>query len=88
MSIKDIVKDNKVRFMFYCKGELWYEVIVPAVHGFAEDTLEKSVFQFPVPIEDCGDGQFNAEDKAIMFMRYIRKYKEDSEALGEWNKAL
>jgi hypothetical protein len=30
-------------------------------------------FQFTVPIEDCGDGAFLVEDKAMMFMRYIRK---------------
>ena len=29
-------------------------------------------FMFPVPFEDMGDGQFNATDKAITFMRYIR----------------
>lgn len=32
---------------------------------------------FPVPIEDIGDATFLAEDKAILFMRYIRKYIEE-----------
>jgi len=36
--------------------------------------------QFTVPVEDCGDGQFNAEDKAIYFMRYIRQFLADTEA--------
>ena len=27
-----------------------------------------------MPISDCGDGTFLAEDKAILFMRYIRKH--------------
>ena len=30
--------------------------------------------QLAVPIEDTGDGVFNAEDKAMLFMRYIRKH--------------
>jgi hypothetical protein len=61
LSIKDIVKDGKkVHFMFYRQKELWYKT---------EDG-----FEFPVPIEDAGDGIFLDEDKAMLFMRYIRKH--------------
>jgi len=61
MNIKDMVKDGKkVHFQFYRQNELWYKT----------DTG----FEFPVPIDDCGDGIFLAEDKAILFMRYIRKH--------------
>lgn len=62
-SIKDLVKENRVNFRFYRKGELWYETVNPK-------------FAFPVPIDDTGDGTFLAEDKAIIFMRYIRKQIE------------
>lgn len=31
-------------------------------------------FEFPVPIDDMGDATFNATDKAMFFMRYIRKH--------------
>jgi hypothetical protein len=62
--LKDMVKDNKrVKFEYYRKKELWYS----AENGFL----------FPVPIEDTGDGTFKAEDKAMMFMRYIRKHLEN-----------
>lgn len=61
LSIKDMIKDGKkVYFMFYRKGELWYKT---------EDN-----FEFPVPVDDTGDGTFLNEDRAIMFMRYIRKH--------------
>jgi len=54
-----IVKDDKtVRFTHYLRGELWYET----VGGFA----------FPVPIADIGEATFLAEDKALLFLRYIR----------------
>lgn len=60
-SIKDMVKDGqKVRFQFYREKELWYKT--------------ESGFEFPVPIEDIGGAVFLAEDKAILFMRYIRKH--------------
>jgi hypothetical protein len=57
-----MVKNKKVTFMHYSNKELWYET---------EDG-----FEFPVPIEDTGNATFLAEDKAILFMRYIRKHKD------------
>ena len=61
LSIKEMVKDNKkVTFQFYRGKELWYAT---------EDGLV-----FPVPIDDVGEATFNKEDKAILFMRYIRKH--------------
>lgn len=59
MTLKDLVKDKKVRFRFYRDGELWY----------ATD----DGFEFPVPVADTGTGIFHAEDGAIQYMRWIRK---------------
>lgn len=71
-SIKDMVKDNKkVRFTFYRKGYLYYKT--------------ECGFEFPVPIEDTQDATFKAEDKAILFMRYIRKCINEIEELREVN---
>lgn len=64
MNIKDMVKDGKkVRFVQYKHNQLWYET--------------DCGFRFPVEISDTGDGTFLAEDKAILFMRYIRKQIEE-----------
>jgi hypothetical protein len=63
MSIKDMVRDGKkVRFACFRGRELWYR--------------HEDGFEFPVPIDDVGDAVFLAEDKAILFMRYIRKHAE------------
>lgn len=63
MNLKDMVKDGKrVRFAFYRAQMLYY-------------TTECG-FEFPVPIEDIGDATFLTEDKALLFMRYIRKHLE------------
>lgn len=59
-TLKDMVKGKKVTFSFYRDKELWYKT---------EDG-----FEFPVPIEDIGGAVFLAEDKAILFMRWIRKH--------------
>ncbi len=59
-TVKELVTNNKVHFMQARKGNLWY-------------VTENEQFEFPVPFEDMGDGIFPAEEKAIFFMRYIRK---------------
>ncbi len=58
--IKDLVKgDKKVRFVRYFDGNLWYR---------HEEGLD-----FPVPVSDIGGATFLAEDRAMLFMRYMRK---------------
>lgn len=59
-TIKEMVKDRKVTFCYYRENELWY-------------TTECG-FTFPVPISDIGNATFNKEDKALFFMRWIRKH--------------
>jgi hypothetical protein len=64
--IKEMVRDGKlVHFARYRKGELIY-------------TTEDG-FEFPVPIEDIGDGVFNVTERAMLLMRYIRKHIESIE---------
>jgi hypothetical protein len=62
-TIKEMVQNNqKVVFRFYRDGQLWYAT--------------ECGFEFPVPISEAGTAIFLAEDRAILFMRYIRKYME------------
>ena len=65
-NIKDLVKNNKVaNFIYYSEGNLYYET--------------ECGFVFPVPITDVGDGVFNASERAMLLMRYIRKQLEKPE---------
>lgn len=60
MNIKEMVKgDKSVTFIFYKDSELWYRT--------------DCGFEFPVPISDTGNATFLAKDRAMLFMRYIRK---------------
>ncbi len=60
MNIKEMVKDNKtVTFQHYKDAELWYQT--------------ECGFMFPVAISDTGNAKFLRTDKAMLFMRYIRK---------------
>ena len=61
MNVKDMVKDNKkVKFLRYQNNELWY--------------VTECGFEFPIPISDTGEAAFQAEDKALLFMRWINKH--------------
>lgn len=66
------IDPNRVKFKYYIRNELWYEVLK---YDEAEDDFVpvSPAFLFPVPISDTGDGKFLAEDKALIFMRYIRQ---------------
>lgn len=59
--IKSKLKGN-VKFVHYQDSNLLYK---------CEDG-----FEFPVPITDCGSARFLAEDRAMFFMRWIRKHNE------------
>lgn len=60
-ALSDCIK-GKVHFLYYRANHLWYKC--------------DNDFTFPVPISDIGDATFMAEDKAILFMRYIRRQLE------------
>ena len=65
MTIKDHVK-GVVKFQYYRDGQLYYKT--------------ETGLLFPVPIDDIGNATFLAEDKAMLFMRYIRKFLSSLEA--------
>lgn len=67
MKILDIVKDNKVNFDFLRAGIAYYKVNVDGID-----------YRFPVPLDDVGDASLLSEDKAIIFMRYIRMAIKDN----------
>ena len=57
-----VIGDQSVVFTRYLDGNLYYETTCG--------------FEFPVPISDIGNATFYAKDKAMLFMRYIRKHLE------------
>lgn len=75
-SITEIIKDNTVEFLEYRKGYLYY--VVSSYLPIDKSMLNQRIdYKFPVPIEECGDATFRNKDKAIFFMRYIKRAIED-----------
>ena len=68
--IKTIVKDNKAHFKYLRQGIAYYMVSI-------FDKTIITTYTFPVPLEDIGEASLLNEDKAMFFMRYIRKAIED-----------
>ena len=62
MSITKLVKNKTVHFVHYRDGHFIYKT---------EDG-----FQFPVPLAEIGTATLHAEDKALFFMRWIRRHLE------------
>lgn len=67
--IKDIVKGKNAHFVFFRDKSLFYET--------------DDGFQFPIPVDDAGSATFNAEEKAILLMRYIRRHLARTEEARE-----
>jgi hypothetical protein len=60
LNVKNMVKNKNVTFQYYYDGALYYET--------------ECGFKFPVPVSDIGTATFLKKDKAILFMRWIRKH--------------
>ena len=70
MSLRELLQDNVVEFLYYRKGYLYYTIV---------DQKDGQAYLFPVPIDDTGDATFNYQEKALYLMRYIRlAHKEGS----------
>ena len=71
MEIKDIaniVRNNEVNILFYRAGVIYYGI-----------QYDGTNYQFPVRLDDIGDATLLNKDKALLFMRYIRKSIESNE---------
>ena len=66
-SILELIKDNKVYFQKFRAGVFYYSL-----------SHTDKIYTFPVPLSDIGDATMLGSDKAIMFMRYIRKSISDN----------
>lgn len=62
-NIKEMVKDGKeVEFVYFREGNFIYKT--------------ECGFEFPVPLDDIGNATLLTKDKAILFMRYIKRHKD------------
>lgn len=68
LKISTLVKaGNEVQFDYFMDGNLYYIV-----------SDGQNEYRFFVPIEDTGNATFKRSDKAITFMRWIRKAIESN----------
>ena len=68
LNLIDIVKNNTVHFDSYKNGYFYYTVKV-----------NEQVYRFPVELIDIGAATMQATDKALIYMRWIRKALEGNQ---------
>ena len=74
-SLREMVSgNNKVTFVCFKDSELWY--------------VTDCGFNFPVPLDDAKGATFNASDRAMFFMRWIRKHREMLDAERQKSKIV
>ena len=85
-TILELIKDNVVDFNSFRQGMFYYIIKDFKKKDEHEDLYDyydpKSErrynrYLFPVPLEDIGTATMESRDKAITFMRWIRKSIED-----------
>ena len=85
MSILELIKDNKVTFDSYRAGFFYYNIEVGHVE-YNQGVITRTspvIAQFTVPVEDIGNATLLKEDKAINFMRWIRKAVEENTLINK-----
>lgn len=67
-NIKDVMREQAT-FVKYQDQKLWYQIL------YTESGVLR-LFDFPVPVDDAGGGEFGPVEKAMTLMRWIRKHIE------------
>lgn len=72
-----MVKGNDVIFSHYRAENFYYNIVDgDEISGIT------ICYQFPVPIDDTGNATMLARDKAVTYMRWIRKALDENTLLS------
>ena len=77
--LKDIIKDNRVHFVSLRKTLDGSDYMAEYKIAHCTDGAVNNWYHFTVPLSDIGTGILLAEDKAIYYMRWIKKAIENDE---------
>lgn len=70
-NLTELIKGKYAHFVYYQDGNLFY--------CLGDQHEHTGTFNFPVPISDCGSARFTSVDKAIFFMKWIKKHLKTME---------
>jgi hypothetical protein len=78
ITLGELVKGTKVRFDSYRAGFFYYNIVLWRDSSAMPGSTVLHRYQFTVPAEDVGNATLLHEDKAITYMRWIRRALEDN----------
>lgn len=73
INVKNLIKNNTVKFSHYRAGYLFYTICELDSEGKPGQN-----YMFSISIEETSGASFKAEDKAIMFLQFINKNLKNS----------
>lgn len=74
-TIRELIHEQ-AKFFKYQDGKLWYQIIWTRPVEGKVDPEWGGLFDFPIPVDDAGGGEFGTIEKPITLMRWIRKHLE------------
>lgn len=74
MKIKNLIQNNTVKFSHYREGNFYYNITAP----LEPDEFFIRNYQFIVPADDIAGATLKNSDKAIFFMRWIKKAMDEN----------
>lgn len=79
INIKELIKDNNVYFVDFSDGLFTYKIYQPLPEevGNEAEGLKRVYYTFNVPLEETKGAVMKRVDKAIFYMRWIRKSIKD-----------
>lgn len=78
MQLRELVRGNTARFSHIHGGTLFYTIQEGPEGG--PNLAGTKEFTFPVPVEELGGTLVNAEERASVFIKWIRKSLKDIES--------
>lgn len=78
MELKDFIKNGMCKFSFLRAGRMFYDIEMTELEGTSST---KRYYRFSIPLDDVGGATFNASERPINLMRWIRKAIDSNELM-------
>lgn len=83
MTVKDFVDQENQAFFSYYRAGVMYYMVHPIVTSDLYDITGRTIYCFPIPVNDLGGATVSHTEKAVTLMRWIRLGIEEGTMIRE-----